>query len=105
MARSTAFRRFVFSRYASRLTQLMGVLEDVAFERVDRRLARKLLEISAGGTTLDVTHQSLAVELGSAREVITRQIKDFASKGWLTSTRGRIEILDRQALTELARRP
>lgn len=104
MGRSSGFRRFVFSKYASRVTRLMEVVEDVAFERLDKRLARKLLELSRGDRMLDTTHQTLAVELGSAREVISRQIKEFSRRGWISSTRGHIRIEDRQALSTLAQR-
>lgn len=102
IARSPAFRRFVFAKYASRVTRLMEVVEDVAFARIDKRLARKLLELSHGDQLLVATHQSLAVELGSAREVISRQMKEFARRGWITASRGHIEIIDRPALTEFA---
>jgi len=102
MARSPGFRRLVFSRYASRVTRLMEVVEDIAFERLDRRLARKLLELSRGGAVLDATHQSLAVELGTAREVVSRQLKTFAERGWLTAGRGQVTITDRAALAALA---
>ena len=102
IARSPVFRRFVFAKYASRVTRLMELVEDVAFERIDKRLARKLLELSRGGRGLETTHQTLAVELGSAREVISRQMKQFAARGWITATRGRIEITDRAALDALA---
>lgn len=51
---------------------------------------------------IDVTHQSLAVELGSVREVVSRQMKEFARRGWIASTRGHVSIADRGALSELA---
>lgn len=102
IARSAAFRRFVFNKYASRMTQLMELVEDVAFQRIDMRLARKLLELSHGTPVLDITHQSLAVELGTAREVISRQIKGLTARGLVRTSRGHIEILDRPALGELA---
>jgi len=102
MARSAGFRRLVFSRYASRVTRLMEVLEDVAFARLDGRLARKLLELSGGGAVLEVTHQSLAEELGTAREVVSRQIKTFADRGWISAGRGQVTIADRAALAALA---
>jgi CRP/FNR family transcriptional regulator len=105
MARSPQFRRFVFAKYASRVTRLMEVVEDVAFQRLDRRLARKLLELSRGDAVLDATHQSLAVELGTAREVVSRQMKAFARQGWIGTTRGHVEITDREALAALARDP
>lgn len=101
IGRSPGFRRFVFARYASRIARLMAVLEDVAFERIDRRLARALLAL-AHGEVVDATHQVLAVELGSAREVISRQIKEFTRRGWIEPARGQIRIVDPEALRELA---
>lgn len=102
IGRSPGFRRLVFSRYASRVTRLMEVVEDVAFERIDRRLARKLLELADGSGLVNATHQALAVELGSAREVVSRQMKEFAGRGWISSTRGHVSILDAPALEHLA---
>lgn len=103
ISRSPAFRRLVFNKYASRITRLMELVEDVAFQRVDRRLARKLLELCGDGRVLDITHQALAVELGTAREVISRQIKGLTERGLISTGRGHIEIVDRGALGALAR--
>ena len=94
IARSPAFRRLVFNKYASRMTRLMELVEDVAFQSIDTRLARKLLELAHGTATLDITHQSLAVELGTAREVVSRHIKRLCERGLLLSSRGHIQILD-----------
>lgn len=102
MARSKAFRSLIFARYASRMTRLMALVEDVAFERIDARLARKLLELSSDCTTLTLTHQELAVELGTAREVISRQLKSFVSLGLVDAGRGRIEIRDRAGIERIA---
>jgi CRP/FNR family transcriptional regulator len=102
IGRSPAFRRFVFSKYAARVTRLMEVVEDVAFERIEQRLARKLLELAGDGDVVDATHQALAVELGSAREVISRQIKAFAQRGWIAAARGHVTLVDRDALSTLA---
>lgn len=102
LASSATFRRLVFARFASRVTRLMEVVEDVAFERLDQRLARKLLELAAAGDSVDTTHQALAVELGSAREVISRQMKELSRRGWIAPGRGRVTILDREALAALA---
>jgi CRP/FNR family transcriptional regulator len=77
-------------------------VEDVAFERMDKRLAHKLLELSHGGDVVDITHQGLAVELGSAREVVSRLMKDFARRGWISAGRGHVELRDRDALAAVA---
>ncbi|MEE4380465.1 MAG: Crp/Fnr family transcriptional regulator [Pseudomonadales bacterium] len=103
MAGSAVFRRFVMVDYASRITSLLHVLEEVAFERVDRRLAQKLLAFCDATGELVATHQQLAVELGSAREVVSRQLKAFEKRGWLELARGRILLRDADSLERLAR--
>lgn len=102
MARSAEFRRFVFGDYSNRITDLLHVVEEVAFERIDKRLAQKLLERADAGGRLNATHQDLAVELGTAREVVSRHLKEFQRRGWLELTRGQIGLGDPAALERLA---
>jgi CRP/FNR family transcriptional regulator len=102
LAQSPGFRRFIFSTYTRRLTDLIMLIEEVAFGRIDVRLAHYLLRHAGGDGSLTVTHQELAVELGSAREVISRQLKEFERRGWVRLGRGRIVLLDRGALRRLS---
>lgn len=99
---SAGFRHFVFQAYGQRLTEMLTVVEEVVFTRMDVRLARRLLSLSNGSDRLAVTHYELAVELGSAREVISRALKDFENRGWVRRNVGLLEILDRRALEHLA---
>ena len=99
---SKPFREFVFSSFSSHLGSLIALVEEVAFGKLDIRLARHLLKHCTDITTIETTHQQLATELGSAREVISRQLKDFESRGWLKLHRGSIEILDKQSLEEIS---
>ena len=93
------FRRFVFGVFAERLADLMGLVEAVAFQRLDQRLAHALL---GRGTVITVTHQALADELGTVREIVTRLLRRFERAGWLRLGRERIDILDPRALRETA---
>lgn len=102
LSQSTAFRQFVFSNYATRIASLIHLVEEVTFERIDVRLAQKLLDLSTDTNHIAITHQNLATELGSVREVISRHLKEFNRRGWIELTRGEIKILDRQALVTLA---
>lgn len=79
--------------WASRFQELSELVEDVAFQSIDARLARKLLELSHGTAVLDITHQSLAVELGTAREVI----KERLEAGGVTRHRSELKapVMDR----------
>jgi CRP/FNR family transcriptional regulator len=99
---SSHFREFVFSSFSSHLGSLIALVEEVAFGHLDIRLARHLLEYDSHGKLLDTTHQQLATELGSAREVISRQLKDFETRGWLKLGRGSIELVDKKALEDLS---
>lgn len=102
MALSKEFRAFVFEAYSKRITDLFFVIEEIAFKRMDIRLAQKLLELRGEATTLHLTHHQLSVELGTAREVISRQLKEFERRGWLGLGRGAIEFLDVSAIRQLA---
>ncbi|PWC57404.1 Crp/Fnr family transcriptional regulator [Azospirillum sp. TSH7] len=102
VARSAAFRDFVFASFGNRLTGMMMLIEEVAFGRVDLRLARFLADRRDTTGRLDTTHQALAVELGTAREVVSRQLKEFERRGFVALSRGRIQVLDPAALLALA---
>lgn len=99
---SKPFREFVFNSFSSHLSSLITLVEEVTFGKLDIRLARRLLKLSTDNSTLETTHLQLATELGSAREVISRLLKDFESRGWLRLYRGSLEVLDKQSLEKLA---
>ncbi len=98
VARSAVFRDFVFSTYGRRIFDLTLLVEEVAFQNIDLRLARFLLEAMDADGRLALTHQEVAVELGSVREVISRQLKEFERRSWVALRRGQIDILDADAL-------
>ena len=102
MAVSPAFRRLIFAEYSNRISDLMHVVEEVAFERLDKRLAQKLLDRADGGAKVDATHQELANDLGTAREVVGRQLKELERRGTVAVHRGRIDLCDVPALERLA---
>lgn len=99
--RSAAFRGFVFRTYGERLTRIIALVEDLNFGPLKVRLARLLLE-QAADNQLQATHQTLATELGTAREVVSRQLRDFEQQGWISSRRGHIQLRDPAALQTLA---
>lgn len=94
------FRRFVFNMYSARLLEVMELVEEVAFRRLDQRLAQLLIH---RGPVIHETHQKLADELGSVREIVSRLLRSFESRGWVRLERERVSVLDPKALAELAR--
>ncbi|ACT49909.1 Crp/Fnr family transcriptional regulator [Methylovorus glucosotrophus] len=99
MLESRVFRRFVMENYGALISDLIVLLDEVAFHSLDARLAKLLLE--EPGDQVRRTHQQLADELGTAREVVSRQLKRFEQKGWLALGRGKLELLDRAALERM----
>lgn len=93
------FRRLVFSIFADRLADLMALAEALAFQRLDQRLAHALL---GHGQVISLTHQALADELGTVREIVTRLLKRFEQEGWVALARERIQITNAQALRTTA---
>lgn len=85
-----------------RLSEMMMVIDEVAFGRVDIRLAEELLRGCRGtpGAEVTATHAQLAMELGSAREVVSRVLKEFERQGMVRLGRGRIKVLDPDRLRE-----
>jgi CRP/FNR family transcriptional regulator len=102
MVQSSDFRRFLFAAFSHRMMSLFRLIEDVAFARVDIRLAQKLIALANDDGTLAFTHQQLASELGTAREVVSRQLNEFQRRGWVAAGRGSITLTDRDALVHLA---
>jgi CRP/FNR family transcriptional regulator len=102
IARSAAFRKFVFTAFSVNVTTLFKLIEEVAFSRIDERLAQRLLQLADAAGHIEITHQQLAAELGSAREVIGRQLNEFQRRGWVTTSRGSIDLTNPGGLRQLA---
>ena len=100
---SPVFRQFVFGTFSARITDLFRVIDEIAFARMDVRLAQKLLQLKNTKGEIEATHQQLAVELGTAREVVSRQLNEFARRGWVRSGRGVIAVVQDGALQHLVR--
>jgi CRP/FNR family transcriptional regulator len=100
--KSEIFRRFIFRAYSRRIADLFGLIEDIVFQRVDVRLAARLIDLAQDGQ-VRATHQALAVELGTAREVVSRTLGEFQRRGWVEQARGLLRILNREALERQAR--
>lgn len=100
MVDSKVFRTFVMTNYGALISDLIVLLDEVAFHSLDARLAKLLLD--ANSETISRTHQLMADELGTAREVVSRQLKRFEQKGWVKLGRGQVEIANRTALEKLA---
>jgi len=94
-----AFRDFFFQLFAERMADLMQLIEEVAFRKLDQRLAGLLL---GKGKILHATHQQLADELGSVREIVSRLLKGFAEQGLVRLGREQVEILDAPGLRKIA---
>lgn len=101
LQKSDKFSRFVFEVYAKRMSMLMMLVEEVVFKKLDIRLAHLLLDKKAD--QFDITHHDLATELGSVREVISRQLKVFERQGLIQLGRGHIQIVNRDGLQALSK--
>jgi CRP/FNR family transcriptional regulator len=98
MASSEGFRRFVFSSYGVRLTDLMRLVDAMAFVPLEHRLVRWLLSAAATASPIAMTHAQLAQDLGTAREVVSRHLRDLQRRGLIGQARGAITVLDRAGL-------
>lgn len=98
---SPSFRYFVFDGFSKRLSSVIQKIEELVFTSIDVRLAGTLVRMSRDHVET-ITHQQLAVELGTAREVVSRQLKRFEREGWVRLGRGNVHVLDAEALSSLS---
>lgn len=103
VGKSPVFREFVFAAYSRRITDLFTLIDDIVFQRVDVRLASRLLELADDADTVRATHAALATELGTAREVISRTLSEFHRRGWVEQSRGQVRLTGRSGLERLVR--
>ncbi len=96
---SEPFRAFVFRYFAARISELMQLVEEVAFGAIDQRLANLLV---TQGPRLEMTHQQIADELGTVREVVSRRLKVLEQQGLVRLRRGQVEVLDLKRLGRVA---
>jgi CRP/FNR family transcriptional regulator len=98
-SRLEPFREYVFSRFSERMHDLLQLVSAVTFQKLDQRLAGAL---AAKASPIRTTHQALADELGSLRELVSRLLKHFADQGWVRLGREQIDLVDVPALRRLA---
>ena len=96
------WRRHVCGLLTERLVNVISVLEEVAFHRMDRRVAEHLLRDVDGDDTIHATHAALAADLGTSREVVSRILKDLEKHDVVELGRGTVRIVDREALLKIA---
>jgi len=102
VSRYDLWREFIFDLLSQRLATVMTVVEEVAFRRMDARIADLLIQRGQLQDAILITHQEIAADLGSSREVVSRILEDFAELGLIRVSRGKIEILDRDGLRKRA---
>ena len=103
LAASPSFRGLVFEGFAERLASLMQRTAQLATQTVDQRLASLLLtqiDLEQGVDTISLTHEQLAIEIGTAREVVSRRLAAFEKRGSLIKYRGYLKIIDAEILKQ-----
>ncbi len=99
LAESPLWRDYVFGLVAHRMADIISLVEEVVFRRMDQRIADYLVQhCSQDGQRIEITHQLMASDLGTSREVVSRILKDFESNGLIHVARGSVEIVDQAQL-------
>lgn len=96
------WRQFLCSMLASRLSEVIAVVEEVAFQRVDTRTAEYLLQSAGADGAIKKTHLDIATDIGTSREVVSRILKEFEHKGLITLARGEIQTQNSNELQRVA---
>lgn len=103
LAKSEAFRHYLMTSMAHCITDVMQLTAQISFRHLDLRLVQLVRKLSAqtASNKICCTHQAIANELGTTREVVSRLLKDLERSGHIKLNRGSIEILDTEKLEEL----
>lgn len=96
------FRNALFSAVAARFADLERLVEDIALSSLEARLARALLRLADDTGTINATHEAIAVEIGSGRAAVSRQLAILARRGIVEPTRGAIRVADPHSLHAIA---
>ncbi|MBE5958390.1 MAG: Crp/Fnr family transcriptional regulator [Lachnospiraceae bacterium] len=98
-------KAFAFELSTTRMTSVVWVMQQILFDHFDERLARFLLSVyeKTGEKKIKMTQEYMAQEVNSAREVVARMLKQFASDGWIEINRGAITLKDIEALENLVK--
>jgi CRP/FNR family transcriptional regulator len=104
VGRHAIWRDFFIGLVSQRLASVMAIVDEVAFRRLDTRVAGLLLQKAQAANPVRTTHQTIAAELGSSREVISRVLEDLGSRGLIRASRGAVEVLDLGGLRRFAER-
>jgi CRP/FNR family transcriptional regulator, anaerobic regulatory protein len=99
--RHEPWRSFVFDLLSQRLSSVIELIDEVTFRRMDARIAAFLIERAGWQNPVPITHQAIASELGSSREVVSRILEGFAAQGMIRPSRGSIEVSDFEALRKV----
>ena len=97
-----SFRDYAFDILSKRLSDVIMVINEIAFKRVDERVSEYLINHSDSEGSLNTTHKNIAVDLGTSREVITRVLKEMESSGILIISRGKIDITNIDGLRKFS---
>jgi CRP/FNR family transcriptional regulator len=100
LAESAIWRRYIFGLVSQRMTSVISLIEEVAFRKLDQRIAKLLIRYQNknNASPLHMTHHEIALELGTSREVVSRILMDFQSSGLVQLTRGSVFVLDLEKL-------
>jgi CRP/FNR family transcriptional regulator len=100
MLKSEPWQKFLFASMSGAIIDVLTVLDEVAFRSMDARLAARLLQCDRG--LIEMTHEQLASDMGTAREVVSRLLKELENRKLVRLGRGSVAVLDRKALEKLA---
>jgi CRP/FNR family transcriptional regulator len=100
LMKSEPWQKFIFAAMAESMISVLNVLDEVAFRSMDARMASRLLQCDRN--RIEMTHERLAQDIGTAREVVSRLLKDLENRKYVELKRGAVILLDREALKKIA---
>jgi CRP/FNR family transcriptional regulator, anaerobic regulatory protein len=102
MLRFEFWRNYVIGYLSGAIEKLISLVDDMVFRRVEARIIDVLLRNTSGeNAVLRRTHQQISFDAGTAREVVSRHLKELETRGYVSLSRGAVTIIDRAALAKM----
>jgi len=96
------FQEYIYKTISLRFLEVIKIIDEVIFQSIDERLVKHLLRYTKNdGDLIETTHDKIATEIGTVREVVSRLLKEMERKGWIQLSRGKVTVVERSKLEEL----
>lgn len=101
MTASLNFQKYIYKTIIFRFQEVINIIDEIIFHSIDERVIKFLLKNTKNnGDIIEITHDKIAVEIGTAREVVSRILKEMERNNWIQLARGKVIVKKRNIIEQ-----